>query len=92
MKFRQQYSKDFVSDGSDTLTFDIADPPFGIEGEPTEISDVIYTQRVRVPASPPIKTATLSGTTVEVVWAYALPEKDQELQLAVYTLTFTLTF
>lgn len=92
MNLRKIYAVDFVSDGTDTLEFDINDPPLGIEGEPTAVSDVIYTQRTRVPAAPFIKDSSIDGTKLTVTWAGPLPEKDQELNLAVYTLTFTLTF
>lgn len=91
MKFMQSYTAKFLSDGTDQLTFDIADPPLNIEGTPSELTDLTYTPE-NVPASPFIKDFELTGTTITVNFAAPLPEKNINQMPANYKLNFTLMF
>lgn len=92
MNFQKDYTVDFTSDGTNSMTFSVDDPPLNIIGTPTAIQNVDYRADTTVPAGPYIQEATLSGKDVTVTWSGKLPQKNISLQTPVYTLFFTLVF
>lgn len=91
MQFKQTYTAQFLSDGSDQLEFDISDPPLNIQGDPTKVTDLTYSPE-KVPAAPFIKEYDLEGTKITVTFAAELPETNINQEPATYTLKFTLIF
>jgi len=95
MKLLQNYTVNFLSDGTDTLTFNISAPPLSIEttvAEPTALENAEFRPISNVPASPFLKECTLNGEEVTATFSADLPEVDISQQQARYMLTFTLIF
>ena len=94
MQLFQLYSVNFVSDGTDTLTFSLTDPPLNLDlsKEPSALVDAQFRPVSNVPASPFLKECTLDGDNVTAKFSANLPEVDISQQQAKYGLSFTLVF
>ena len=93
MKLFADYSVQFLSDGTDTLEFDLSDAPLNLEGDPSALApDPQFSPISKVPAAPFMKSCTLEGTTLTATFAGPLPENDISQQTAKYKLAFTLIF
>jgi len=91
-KVSATYNVDFYSDGTDTFSYDVNEPPLSLSGSPAEIINPYFTCVNKVPAAPFMKTCELDGTQINATFAAPLPEKDIELNTAVYNLRFTLVY
>jgi len=95
MQLYQQYSVNFYSDGSDTLTFKLTDPPLNLDitgSEASALEDAQFRPVSNVVASPFLKECTLDGNEVTATFSADLPEVDISQQKAKYGLSFTLVF
>lgn len=91
-KIARSYRADFLSDGSNVVSFDITKPPLNIEGTPSWLLNAYFRDTNNVALVPPMRNCTLSGTTITATFGGPLPEKNTQGFMARYALGFTLVY